>query len=73
MWWKTVLKWVRDRVDVDVDLDLDGRTVAVAATVKFNEAVLLSERFEWPLPTPGRPAKLASKAARRRSLLPEGT
>lgn len=70
MWWKTVLKWVRDRVDVDVDLD--GRTVAVAVTVKFSEAVLLSERFEWPLPPTGRPAKLAGKAARRRSLLLEG-
>jgi len=69
MWWKTVLKWIRDRVDVDVDLDFDGDAVAVSVTVRFNEAVLLSERFEWSVPAKDRPARLAGKAARRRSLL----
>lgn len=69
MWWKTVLNWLRDRVDVDVDLDIEGDAVAVSVTVRFNEAVVLSERFEWPLPSLDRPARLAGKAARRRSLL----
>lgn len=72
MWWKTILNWLRDRVDVDVDLDLDGDSVAVCVTVRFNEAVLLSERFEWSLPTRDRPARLLGKAARRRSLLQAG-
>ena len=68
MWWKTVLNWVRERVDVDVDLDLDGHTVAVSVTVSFNEAVVLAERFEWTLPSTTEPVKLAGKAARRSKL-----
>lgn len=65
MWWKTVLNWVRDRVDVDVDLDLDGRTVAVSVTVRFNEAVVFAERFEWTLPATAQAVKLTGKLARR--------
>lgn len=63
-----MLNWVRDRVDVDVDLDLDGRTVAVSVTVRFNEAVVLAERFECTLPSTGEPMKLAGKVARRSKL-----
>ena len=73
MWWKAVVRRVRERVDVDVDLDLDGHAVAVVVTVRFGDAVLLSERFDWPPAVPGKPVKLAGKAARRRSLLPAGT
>ena len=74
MWWKSVVRWVRERVDLDVDVDLDGKQVGltVTVTVRFGDAVLLHERFDWPLPEVGKAAKLAGKAARRRSLLTEG-
>ncbi len=72
MWWKSVVRWVRERVDLDVDVDLDGKQVALTVTVRFGDALLLHERFDWPLPEVGKAAKLAGKAARRRSLLTEG-
>jgi hypothetical protein len=65
--WKAVVKWVRDRVAVDVDVDLSGSSVAVAVTVMFNEAVLIAERFEWTLASPGAATKLVGRSARRTS------
>lgn len=68
MWWKTIANWLRDKVDVDVNLDLGGGTVALALTVRLNEAVLLAERFEWTLPAHGQPIKLDGKRARRQPI-----
>ena len=71
--WKTISKWVRDRASLDVDVDIDDGKVAVSVTVKFNEAVLFSEEFEWPLPgTKLTRVKLPGRVARRRRLA-EGT
>ena len=65
MWWKTVAAWLRDKVDVDLDLDLDGRAVAVTVVVRIGDAAVFSERFEWPFPAAGKPARLAGKLAQR--------
>ena len=66
MWWKSIARWLRDKVDVDVDLELDDGVVVVVLTVRLGGATLLTERFEWTLPAPGAvPHRLASKAARR--------
>ena len=71
MWWKTVIRWLRDRLDLDVDLDVGGGKVAVTVTVKAGEMTVLTERFEWPLPALGETVKLVGTAARRRRMLPE--
>ena len=72
MWWKAIVNWLRERVDVEVDLDIDDDVVQLTVNVLFNETVLLAERFEWELPLPGMPVRLDGLAARRRSVLAEG-
>ena len=74
MWWKTVARWIRNRVDVDVDLDIEDGKVAVELTLKLGQVTVFTERFEWPIPT-GRdpvtaPKKLRGKAARRKRVVP---
>ena len=73
MWWKTVVSWLRDRVDVDVDLDLEDGTVEAAVTLKVGELVVFTEHFAWPLPERGARRRLAGKAARRKRVLPKAT
>jgi hypothetical protein len=72
MWWKAVLKWLRERIDIEVELDFDDPLVQVTVTVLFIEAAVIAERFEWTLPLPGMPARLDGLAARRTSVLREG-
>ena len=72
MWWKTVLRWLRERIDLEVELDFDDPLVQVTVTVLFNGAPVIAERFDWSLPLPGLPARLDGLAARRTSVLPEG-
>jgi hypothetical protein len=71
MWWKTVTRWVRERVELDAEVDIDGRSVVVLVTVRFAHAVLVKERFEWTLGATGRPAMLLGHAAKRYTLQTE--
>ena len=66
--WKTIAKWLRDRIDLNVDLDVQGGQVAVAVTVKLGDLTVLSERFTWTVPKPGSPVRLAGSIARRERL-----
>ena len=70
MWWKAIVNWLRDRVDVDVDLDIDEGKVAVAVTLKVGELTVFTEHFEWPLPSAGQPRKLLGGTAKRSRVLP---
>jgi len=66
MWWKLVVTWLKEKVDLDVDLDLGDGIIAVSVTVSVGEAVVLAERFEWDLPTEKTASKkLLAKAATR--------
>lgn len=70
MWWKTVVRWLRDRIDVDVDVDLEDGQVQVAVTVAVGEVTVLTEHFAWTVPEPGGGRKLTGRKARRRRVVP---
>lgn len=70
MWWKTVVRWLRDRIDVDVDVDLEDGQVQVAVTVAVGEVTVLTEHFAWTVPEPGSGRKLRGRKARRRRVVP---
>jgi hypothetical protein len=72
MWWKTVVRWLRDRIDVDVDVDLEDGQVQVAVTLAVGEVQVLTEHFAWTLPEPGTGRKLVGRKARRRRVVPGG-
>ena len=71
MWWKTVVSWLRDRIDVDVDLDIEDGEVAVAVSLTVGHVPVCTEHFSWPLPKLGGRQKLAGKTARRKRVLPK--
>lgn len=70
MWWKTVVRWLRDRIDVDVDVDLEDGQVQVAVTLAVGEVQVLTEHFAWTLPEPRAGRKLVGRKARRRRVVP---
>lgn len=71
MWWKTVVSWLRDRIDVDVDLDIEDGQVEVAVSLTVGQVPVFTEHFSWPLPKLGGRQKLAGKTARRKRVLPK--
>jgi hypothetical protein len=71
VWWKTVVKWLRNKVDVDVDLDVEGGAIAVELTLKLGGVTMFTERFEWPIPEPNKAKKLRGANARRKRVVPE--
>ncbi len=71
MWWKTVVRWLRDRIDVDVDVDLEDGQVQVAVTVAVGEVTVLPERLAWRVPELGAGGTLRGRKARRRRAVPK--